>query len=226
MSAAFKGRREDQRLVTGKGQYTDDWNLPGQAYGYFLRADRAHAEIVSLDTSEASAMPGVLGVFSGEDLAKAGYKSPRPLMHFKGKDGSVLRNPHRPALAHGRVRFVGEPVALVVAENEVAAQDAAERIVVDYRDLPAIIELDEALAPAAPALHDDAPGNLALDYEYGNRAAADEAFAKADRVVTHEAACSADFRRSDGAEIRARGFRPQQRDASTSTCRPRACPTS
>ena len=85
MSAAFKGRREDQRLVTGKGQYTDDWNLPGQAYGYFLRADRAHAEIVSLDTSEASAVPGVLGVFSGDDLAKAGYKSPRPLMHLQGQ---------------------------------------------------------------------------------------------------------------------------------------------
>ena len=102
MSAAFKGRREDLRLVTGKGQYTADWNLPGQAYGHFLRADRAHAEIVSLDSSEALALPGVLGVFTGEDLAKAGYKSPRPLMHFKGKDGAVLKNPHRPALAQGR----------------------------------------------------------------------------------------------------------------------------
>ncbi len=183
MSAEFKGRREDQRLITGKGQYTADWNLPGQAYGHFLRADRAHAEIVSLDASEAVALPGVIGVFSGEDLAKAGYKSPRPLMHFKGKDGAVLKNPHRPSLAQGRVRFVGEPVALVVAENEIAAQDAAERIVVEYRDLPATVAPEDAIAPGAPELHADAPGNLALDYEYGNRDAADAAFAKADHVV-------------------------------------------
>ena len=183
MSAAFKGRREDLRLVTGKGQYTADWNLPGQAYGHFLRADRAHAEIVSLDSSEALSLPGVLGVFTGEDLAKAGYKSPRPLMHFKGKDGAVLKNPHRPALAQGRVRFVGEPVALVVAESEIAAQDAAERIVVEYRDLPATVTPEDAMAPGAPTLHADAPGNLALDYEYGNRDATEAAFAKAARVV-------------------------------------------
>ena len=126
MSATFKGRREDLRLVTGKGQYTADWNLPNQAYGHFLRADHAHAEIVSLDSSEALSLPGVLCVFTGEDLVKAGFKSPRPLMHFKGKDGTLLKNPHRQALAQGRVRFVGEPVALVVAETEVAAQDAAE----------------------------------------------------------------------------------------------------
>lgn len=184
MSGAFKGRREDLRLVTGRGQYTADWNLPGQAYGHFLRSDRAHAEIVSFDAGAAAKLPGVLGVFSGEDLAKAGYKSPRPLMHFKGKDGTALKNPHRPALAHGRVRFVGEPVALVVAESEIAAQDAAELIVVEYRDLPVLAAPEDALAPGAPALHVDAPGNLAIEYEYGNRAATDEAFAKADHVVS------------------------------------------
>ena len=126
MSVAFKGRREDLRLVTGQGRYTADWDLPGQAHGHFLRADRAHAEIISLDKSAAMASPGVLAVLTGEDLARAGFKSPRPLMFFKGRDGSELKDPHRPALAHGRVRFVGEPVALVVAETETAAQDAAE----------------------------------------------------------------------------------------------------
>jgi carbon-monoxide dehydrogenase large subunit len=183
MSAAFKGRREDLRLVTGQGRYTADWNLPGQAYGHFLRADRAHAEIVAIDASAALKVPGVIAVFTGEDLAKAGFKSPRPLMFFKGKGGSELKNPHRPALAHGRIRFVGEAVALVVAETELAAQDGAEQLAVEYRDLPAMVEPNDALAPGAPALHADVPDNLAMDYEYGNQAATDEAFAKADRVV-------------------------------------------
>ncbi len=183
MSGAFKGRREDLRLISGQGCYTADWSLPGQAHGYFLRSDRAHAEIATLDLGEASRAPGVLGVFSGRDVVHAGLKSPRPMAHFKGKDSSVLKAPQRPALAHERVRFVGEPVALVVAESEWAAQDAAERIVVDYRDLPALVEPEDALAPSAPALHADAPGNLAVDYEYGNRAATDAAFAQAALVV-------------------------------------------
>src|SRR5262245_23068192 len=183
MSEAYKGRREDLRLVTGRGRYTADWDLPKQAYGYFLRADRAHAEIASIDVSAARSSPGVLGMFVGEDLAKAGYKTPRPITHFKGKDGSALKVPHRNALAHGLVRFVGEPVALVVAETQAAAQDAAERIVVDYRDLPALVDAADAVAPGAPLLHADVPGNLAVDYEYGSRPPADEAFAKAAHVV-------------------------------------------
>jgi carbon-monoxide dehydrogenase large subunit len=183
MSGAFKGRREDLRLLTGQGRYTADWNLPGQAYGHFLRADRAHAEIAAIDIVAAAASPGVLGVFTGEHLVKAGYKSPRPILHFKGKDGSVIKVPHRHALAHDRVRFVGEPVALVVAESEAAAQDAAELIAVDYRDLPVAVEAAAALAAGAPLIHADAPGNLAVDYEYGARAPVDEAFAKAARVV-------------------------------------------
>ena len=183
MSGAYKVRREDHRLVTGQGRYTADWNLPGQAHGSFLRSDRPHAEIVTLELAEALRSPGVLGVFCGEDLAKAGFKSPRPIAHFKGKDGSVLKNPHRSALAHGRVRFVGEPVALVVAESEWAAQDAAERIAVDYRDLAALIEPEDALARSAPILHPDVPGNVAVDYEYGNRAATEAAFAQAAHIA-------------------------------------------
>ncbi|MEA2947503.1 MAG: aerobic carbon-monoxide dehydrogenase large subunit [Alphaproteobacteria bacterium] len=183
MSAVFKGRREDERLITGQGRYTADWNLPGQVYGYFLRADRAHAEIVTLDVGEASRSPGVLAVLTGWDLEQAGFRSPRPISHFKGKDGTLLKSPHRPALAHERVRFGGEPVALVVAEREWAAQDAAERIVVDYRDLTPLVEPEDALASSAPLIHADAPGNLAVDYEYGDRAATEAAFARAAHIV-------------------------------------------
>jgi carbon-monoxide dehydrogenase large subunit len=183
MTDAFKGRREDLRLVTGRGRYTADWERPGQLFGHFLRSDRAHAEIVRIDIAEASATAGVAGVFRGEDIAKAGFKNPRPIVRFQGKDGSVLKVPHRHALACERVRFVGEPVALVVAETEAAAQDAAERIIVDYRDLPAVIDPADALKHGAPQLHADVPDNLALDYEYGSLAPVEEAFAKAVHVA-------------------------------------------
>ena len=121
MSGAFHGRREDHRLITGQGRYTADWSLPQQACGHFLRADRAHAEIAALDVATAARLPGVLGVFCGRDLVEAGFKSPRPMAHFKGRDGSTLKAPHRNALAHERVRFVGEPVALVVADSRYIA---------------------------------------------------------------------------------------------------------
>ena len=183
MSGVFKGRREDGRLITGQGRYTADWNLPGQAYGCFLRSDRAHAEIAMLDVAEASRMPGVLAVITGRDLVQSGFKTPRPIAHFKGKDGTVLKSPQRPALAHAVVRFVGEPVALVVAESEWLAQDAAERIAVDYRDLAPLIEPEDALASSAPLVHADVPGNVAVDYEYGDRAATEAAFARAAQVV-------------------------------------------
>jgi carbon-monoxide dehydrogenase large subunit len=180
MTDAFAGRREDHRLVTGRGRYTADWDLPGQVYGCFLRSDRAHAEIAALDAREAMSMPGVLAVLTGEDLC---VKSPRPIAHFKGKGGSVLNVPPRPALAHQRVRFVGEPVALVVAESELAAQDAIEQVVVRYRDLTAVIEAADALATTAPQLHAGIPDNLAVDYEYGSRQAAEDAFTRAHRIV-------------------------------------------
>ena len=183
MSGVFKGRREDGRLITGQGRYTADWNLPGQAYGCFLRSDRAHAEIAMLDVAEASRMPGVLAVITGRDLVQSGFKTPRPIAHFKGKDGTVLKSPQRRALAHGVVRFVGEPVALVVAESEWLAQDAAERIAVDYRDLAPLIEPEDALASSAPLVHANVPGNVAVDYEYGDRAETEAAFARAAQVV-------------------------------------------
>ena len=136
----FKGRREDLRLVTGRGSYTTDNNVDGQAAAHFLRADRAHARIVKVDIESARKLPGVLDIVTGTDIAATGWKTPPVLSFFKGVGGSSLRVPFRGGLAHDRVRFVGEPVALVVAETEHQAQDAAELIEIEYEDLPVIVE--------------------------------------------------------------------------------------
>jgi carbon-monoxide dehydrogenase large subunit len=178
----LKGRLEDDRMLTGRGRYVSDWNLPGQAYGHFLRSDRAHAEIVSIDAAEALRHPGVVAVFSGADLAGA-LKSLPAALPVKGRGGTELINPGRPALAHGRVRFAGDAVALIVAESATAAQDAAELVAVEYRELPAVVSTAEALAEGAPLVHDAVPGNMVLDYESGDEAGARQAFARAARVV-------------------------------------------
>jgi len=178
-----RGRREDFRLLTGSGRYTADWNLARQAHACFLRSDRAHAEIVTIDAGAARAVPGVLAVLTGADVVAAGFKTPPAILFMKGKGGSAFKLPHRHALAHERVRFVGEPVALVVAESEAAAQDGAERIAIDYRDLEPAITAEDALAAGAPQLHSDVPGNLAMEYEYGAPAPVEAAFAKAAHVA-------------------------------------------
>src|SRR3954465_15006258 len=134
----LKGRLEDDRMLTGRGKYVSDWDLPGQAYGFFLRSDRAHADIVALDASAALAHPGLLAVITGEDIKDA-LKSLPCALPVKGRGGMELIHPGRPALAQGRVRFAGDAVALVVAESEAAAQDAAELLQVEYRDLPAVV---------------------------------------------------------------------------------------
>jgi len=111
MSKAYKGRREDFRLVTGQGKYTSDWNLARQLYGYFLRSDRAHAEIASIDVQAARSSPGVIAVFTGTDTAKAGFKSTPQLARYPGRGGMLIKVPHRDGLANGRVRFVGQEVS-------------------------------------------------------------------------------------------------------------------
>jgi carbon-monoxide dehydrogenase large subunit len=183
MSAGFKGRREDLRLVTGQGKYTSDWNLPGQLHASFLRSDRAHAEIVSLDTASVLASSGVVAVFTGADTAKAGFKSTPQLARYPGRGGATIKVPHRDGLANGRVRFVGQEIALVVAETALAAQDAADKIEVEYRDLPAVVDAAEALAPGAEQLYPQIPGNLCFDYEYGDEAGTEAAFARAAHVT-------------------------------------------
>jgi carbon-monoxide dehydrogenase large subunit len=182
-SFGHQGRLEDERMLKGAGRYVADWNLPGEARGHFLRSDHAHAEILSIDTSAALAMPGMLAVITGAELAQAGLKPIPAAAPFKWRDGSEQRPALRPSLAHGRVRHVGEPVALVVAETAAQAQDAAEAVAIEYRELPAAVTAAEALAAGAPLLHEVAPGNLVLHYAGGDQAAADAAFAKAVRVV-------------------------------------------
>jgi carbon-monoxide dehydrogenase large subunit len=177
------GRVEDARLVTGAGQYAADWSLPGQLHGFFVRADRAHADILAVNIERALKHPGVRAVITGADAVRAGYVKPMHTLTFPGKGGMQTRAPNRPVLAHGRVNFVGEAVALVVADTFETAQDAAELVEVDYRDLPAVISPEDALAPGAPQLHENVPGNLALEVEVGDAAAVAAAFAKAAHVT-------------------------------------------
>src|SRR5262245_23686144 len=183
MSARFKGRREDLRLVTGQGKYTSDWNLPGQLYAHFLRSDRAHAEIVSIDNAQAARSPGVVAVLTGADTAKAGFKPTPNIARYPGRGGVTIKVPHRDGLANGRVRFVGQEVALVVASSASAAQDAAEKIEVEYRDLPVVVDAEAALAPGAVQLYPEITGNLCFDYEYGDEAKTNEAFSRAAHVT-------------------------------------------
>ena len=175
-------RREDQRFLTGVGMYTDDVALPGQTYGVFLRSPHAHARIVSIDAAAAAKAPGVIRIFTGADLAaaKVGGLPCGWLIH--GKDGSPMKEPPHPVLAQGKVRHVGDQVALVVAESVLQAKDAAELIVVDYEELPAVIDITTADG-AASSVHDDVPGNVCYDWGHGNKDAVDAAFASAAHVT-------------------------------------------
>ena len=181
MSEGFAGRREDARLLKGEGRYTADWNFPGQLYGAFLRSDRSHAVIEKMDIGRAKTAPGVIAIFTGEDVKH--FKTPPPQVKFPGRGGSAIKVPHRPTLALDRVRYVGQEVALVVATSPAAAQDALELIEVEYGELPPVVDGAAALAPDAPQLHESVPGNVAFDYEYGNEAAVNEAFAKAAHIA-------------------------------------------
>lgn len=173
--SGFKGRREDDRLLTGQGRYTADWDFEGQLYACFLRSDRAHAVLKNVSTEEALSAHGVVAVFTGADVAH--FKTPPPMVKYP------IKVPHREVLARGRVRYVGQEIALVLAEEAAAAQDAVEKIQVDYEELPAVVDAAAALAPEAPRLHDDIPGNLAATFEYGDAAAAADAIGRAAHVV-------------------------------------------
>ena len=179
-------RNEDPTLLTGRGSYTDDLNRDGQAYGWFVRSSVAHGVLSGIDASEALAMPGVLGVFTGADLEAAGYGRIRCGVPLKNADGSAMRNPMRPAFPTDRVRFVGDPVAIVVAETAAQARDAAEAVVLDIEPLPAVTDAAEAAADGAPQLYDETPGNVVLDYHFGDREAVAKAFAAASHVTTLE----------------------------------------
>ena len=172
-------RREDERLLTGRGCYTADWNLPRQLHAYVLRADRAHAKILGIDAQAARARPGVHLVLTAADLDAAGFKSLPGGVAFEGVGGQKMKKPFWPALARTRVHYVGQPLALVVAESVLLAQDAAEDIALDYEDLPAAVGFDDATRAGATQIHPEAPGNLAFEYESGDAAAVEAAFARA-----------------------------------------------
>ena len=179
----MKGRLEDRRLLTGQGKFTSDWNFPNQAYAAFVRSDRAHAEIAGINASAALAAPGVLAVLTGNDIAEAGYRSIPTNLGVKDRHGEPLKKPARPVLAQGKVRHVGECVACVIAQSPQFAQDAAELVAVEYRELPAVTDSQKALAPGAPQLHAELPGNLSFDWITGDEAATEAAFRSAVRVV-------------------------------------------
>src|SRR5690606_14949146 len=166
--------------------YTADLNLPGQLHACFLRADRPHAEIVSIDTAAAAQMPGVHGILTGEDALQAGYTDFQNILTVPGKNGEPLVRPEHPVLAARRVRHVGDALALVIADTPAQAQEAAEAIEVEYRDLPALADVREAVQPGAVQIHDNVPGNVCFEWEAGDRAATDAAFANAAHVTTLE----------------------------------------
>ncbi|MDM0073374.1 xanthine dehydrogenase family protein molybdopterin-binding subunit [Variovorax sp. J2P1-59] len=177
-------RLEDENLLNGTGRYTDDVSLPGQSWLSFVRSPYPHARLVSVDTSAATAMPGVLGVFTGADLATAGVKPMPGAAGFTRADGADCATPARRALALERVRFVGEPVAVVVAETARQARDAAEAVMVDYEELPMVVDLASATAEGAPLICDEATGNIAAEMRHGSSDATAAAFAKASHVVS------------------------------------------
>jgi carbon-monoxide dehydrogenase large subunit len=176
-------RKEDDTLVRGKGKYTDDFNLPSQAYAWIVRSSHAHGIIKGIDTSAAKVMPGVLGVWTGADLASAGYGPYTCGLPLKNRDGTPLLQTNRSALMSDKVRYVGDPVAFVVAETLAQARDAAEAVVLDIEPLPAVTSAEEAAKPGAPQLYDHIPNNVALDYHYGDAAKVEAAFAGAAHVT-------------------------------------------
>jgi aerobic carbon-monoxide dehydrogenase large subunit len=178
-------RNEDPMLVRGQGRYTDDLNLAGQAYAVIVRSRYAHGIVNAIDTEEARAMPGVLGIYTGPDLTAAGMK-PMPLgMAIPTRDGSPMHRPVRPVLTSDRVRCVGDPIAIVVAETAGEAKDAAEAVFLDIESLPAVTRASEA-ALGVLQLHDEVPGNVAAEFHYGDAEKVATAFAAAAHVTRLE----------------------------------------
>ncbi len=175
-------RKEDPVLLRGEGRYSDDLNLPGQLHAVMVRSRNAHGVLRGVDRAAALAMPGVLGVFTAADLRAGGV---RPMQSSSGKnrDGSPTPRPEQMALAEGKVRFVGDPVAMVVAETAMQARDAAEAVLLDIDPLPAVTAARAAAGPGAPLVHDGVPGNVVMDYHHGDAAAVAAAFARAAHVT-------------------------------------------
>ncbi|WP_284263740.1 xanthine dehydrogenase family protein molybdopterin-binding subunit [Roseicyclus amphidinii] len=182
---ASSKRREDLRFLTGRGRYTDDINLQGQAFVHFLRSDVAHGRINGIDTSEAEKMPGVIRIFTGADFEGVGGIPCG--WQVTDREGNPMREPPHPVLAQGKVRHVGDPIVGVVAETAAQARSAAEAVVLDIEELPAVVDMRKALADGSAKVHDELDGNLCYDWVFGSDdAAIDEAFSKAAHVTTLE----------------------------------------
>ena len=179
-------RKEDQRFITGNGNYLDDINIARQTYAYFVRSPHAHAKIVSIDTQDAENSEGVVAVFTGKDLTEDEIG---PLVCgwvINSKNGDPFKMPNHPALAGDKVRYVGDHVAVVIAETLDQAKDAAEKVNVNYDVLPAIVSTADAAKDGAPQLHDDVPNNVCFDWELGEKQPVDEIFANAHHVTKLE----------------------------------------
>ena len=187
-------RKEDARLTTGHGRFSDDFTLPGQAYAVMVRSPHPHARIRGIDTARAGALPGVLGVFTGADCLADGLgpipHDPLPKTRYDMKlsaagGGAVFIGPHL-LLPADKARHVGEAVAMVTAETLAQALDAAEAVAVDYEPLPNVYHSEDALRPGAPVVWDEVPNNVPVDTWFGDRQATDRAFAHAARVVARD----------------------------------------
>ena len=176
-------RKEDARFITGTGRYTDDVSVAGQAHAYILRSPHAHATFRVTDTKAAAAAPGVLAVLTHADLVADKVGNLACKVPITNVDGSQMPMPPRPALAESRARFVGDPVAMIVAETASQARDAAELIEIDYQTLPAVTDMERALQPGAPLVWDEAKNNAIFDWQKGDAAATEAAFAKAAHVT-------------------------------------------
>src|SRR6185436_2084759 len=184
-------RSEDERLITGRGRFSDDFVLDRQTYAAMVRSPYPHARIIAIDSARAGKMPGVLAVFTGADCLAdkltAIPHDPLPKTQFDMKlhapgGGAVFIGPHM-LLPADKARHVGEAVAMVVADTKAQAMDAAEAVEVDYEELPFVIHSEDAIKPGAPAVWDELPGNMPVETWFGDRAATDKAFAEADHVV-------------------------------------------
>ena len=180
-------RREDYRFLTGSGNYTDDVDLPHQSYATFVRSPHAHAKIKGINKNRALKAPGVIAIYTGEDIAAAKINGLPCGWLITGSDGQPMKEPPHPVLAQGKARYVGDHVAMVIAETQHQARDAAELVEVDYEVLPAVVRAEDARKKGAPQVHDElAPDNTCYVWGLGDKAAVDKAFATAAHVTKLE----------------------------------------
>jgi carbon-monoxide dehydrogenase large subunit len=176
-------RKEDKRFITGKGRYVDDIKLPGMTYAHFIRSPHAHAKVKGIDSAAALKMPGVVAVLTGQQIVDDKVGNLICGWAITSKDGSPMKMGAWPAMAPETVRFVGQAVAVVIAETKNLARDAAEAVVINYEELPAVADVAAAIKAGAPQLHPEAPGNQVYDWVIGDEAATSAAFSKAANVV-------------------------------------------